>query len=71
MEAALYAMGCLCQLSVEFAQCALEKLVDMVYTMQTPPNVKLAAIRVFAKLGLSPSLSAKAQKVDTSRTLCI
>lgn len=71
MEAALYAMGCLCELSVEFAQCALEKLVDMSYTMQTPPDIKLAAIRVFSKLGLSPSLSVKAQKVVTCRTLAI
>lgn len=64
MEAALNAMGCLCELSPEFAQVAFDKLVFMVNAMETPPVIKLSAIRVFPKLAQSPYLSIQAHEVD-------
>ena len=64
MEAALNAMGCLCELSPKFAQVAFDKLVFMVNAMETPPAIKLSAIRVFPKLAHSPYLSIQAHEVD-------
>jgi hypothetical protein len=64
-------MGCLCELSPEFAQVAFDKLVFMVNAMETPPAIKLSAIRVFPKLAQSPYLSIQAHEVDISCNLCL
>lgn len=63
MEAALFATGCLCELSLHFAEIAFEKVVDMTNAMGSSPALKLSAIRVFSKLGASPHLSIQAHEV--------
>ena len=63
VEAALFATGCLSELSTNYAQIAFEKVVDMANAMGSSPAIKLAAIRVFSKFGVSPHLSLEAQEV--------
>lgn len=62
-EAALFAAGCLCELSPHYAQIALEKVVEMANAMGSSPALKLSAIRVFSKLGASPHLALQAHGV--------
>lgn len=64
VEAAFFAMGRLCELSTTFAAMSFDQVVVMVNAMETPPKVQRLAIRIFAKVGLSPSLSSQAQKVQ-------
>lgn len=63
VDAALFATGCLCELSSNYAQVAFEKVVDMANAMGSSPATKLAAIRVFSKFGVSPHLSLEAHEV--------
>lgn len=63
VEAALFATGCLCELSLHYAQIAFEKVVDMANAMGSSTALKLSAIRVFSKLGASPHLSLQAHEV--------
>lgn len=63
VDAALFATGCLCELSSNYAQIAFEKVVDMANAMGSSPAMKLAAIRVFSKFGVSPHLSLGAHEV--------
>lgn len=63
VEAALFAMGCLCELSLSFAEIVLEKVVEIANAMGSSPATKLSAIRVFSKLGVSPHLAFKAHEV--------
>jgi hypothetical protein len=64
VEAAFFAMGRLCELSTTFAAMSFDQVVVMVNAMETSPKVQRLAIRIFAKVGLSPSLSSQAQKVQ-------
>ena len=63
VRAALYAAACFCELSDDFASVVLEMLVNMVSSSQTALGVRLAGVRVFAKMGCSSSLAHRAYKV--------
>lgn len=69
VEAALFAMGCLCELSLSFAEIVLEKVVEIANAMGSSPATKLSAIRVFSKLGVSPHLAFKAHEAGESLML--
>ncbi|KAG0565001.1 hypothetical protein KC19_8G155500 [Ceratodon purpureus] len=69
VDAALFATGCLCELSSNYAQVAFEKVVDMANAMGSSPATKLAAIRVFSKFGVSPHLSLAAHEEGESLLL--
>lgn len=64
VEAALFATGRLCELSLNYAHIAFEKVVDMANAMGSSLAIKLSAIRVFSKLGASPHLSLEAHEVS-------
>uniref|UniRef100_A0A5B6ZPJ9 Integrator complex subunit 7 n=1 Tax=Davidia involucrata TaxID=16924 RepID=A0A5B6ZPJ9_DAVIN len=62
VEASLFAAGCFSELSDDFAFVLLEILVNMLTSSETLPTVRLAGVRVFAKMGCSSSLAKKAYK---------
>ncbi|KAJ0988703.1 hypothetical protein J5N97_007059 [Dioscorea zingiberensis] len=61
VKASLFAAGCLCRLSEDFAFIVMEILINMI-SSKSPPDVKLAAIRVFARLRCSVFITTKAYK---------
>lgn len=63
VEGAFFAISCLCEVSVPFAAQAMIKVTAMVNAMGTAPEVKRLAIRLFAKMHLSPQLSLEAHEV--------
>ncbi|CAM6129971.1 unnamed protein product [Calypogeia fissa] len=60
VTAALFAMGCLSELSDEFAAHSLQKSFEIINAMETPPQVKVLAVRLFARVGNSSVLSLQA-----------
>lgn len=64
MKAALFAAGCLCELSDDFANVFLEILRTMVLSQEISRGIKLAGGRAFAKMWCSFSLAEKAYKVQ-------
>ncbi|RVX06836.1 hypothetical protein CK203_014968 [Vitis vinifera] len=63
VRASFYAAACFCELSDDFASVILEILVNMLSSSQMMSAVRLAAVRVFAKMGCSSSLAHRAYKV--------
>ncbi|BBN06107.1 integrator complex subunit 7 [Marchantia polymorpha subsp. ruderalis] len=63
VSAAFFAMGCLSELSDDFAEQALEKTYEMINAMSTTPQMKVWAVRFFSKMGHSPALSLQAHEM--------
>ncbi|XP_057441624.1 uncharacterized protein LOC130733460 isoform X2 [Lotus japonicus] len=61
--ASLFAAGCFCEISDDFACITLEMLFNMVNTPAVSLPIKLAAVRVFAKFKCSDSVASKAYKI--------
>lgn len=64
VHAALYAMGCFCEVSEHFSLLALEHISDLVNAMETAPKARIQAIHVFSQMHLSMSVSLKAHEVS-------
>lgn len=63
VKASLFAAGCFCEISDDFACVALEMLVNMVTSSEITLPVKLDAARVFTKFRCSYSVANTAYKV--------
>ncbi|KAG6542928.1 hypothetical protein Mapa_015619 [Marchantia paleacea] len=63
VSAAFFAMGCLSELSDDFAEHALEKTFEMINAMETTPQMKVWAVRFFSEMGHSPALSLQAHEM--------
>ncbi|KAM0936042.1 putative integrator complex subunit 7 [Dioscorea sansibarensis] len=61
VKASLFAAGCLCRLSEDFAFVVMEVLINMIVS-ESPFDVKLAAIHAFARLRCSLSITTRAYK---------
>ncbi|TXG57895.1 hypothetical protein EZV62_015724 [Acer yangbiense] len=62
VRASLFAAGCFSELADDFASVVLEMLVNIVTYPETVSTVRLAAVRVFAKMGFSFSIANRAYK---------
>lgn len=62
VNAALFAASCLCEFSKDFSSIVLEKAIRMVNAMKTVPEIKAGAVRLFARMGHSPTLAHAAQE---------
>jgi len=62
-RASLFAAGCFCEISDDFACITLEMLFNMMNSPEVSLPIKLAAARVFAKFKCSYSVAKKAYKV--------
>ena len=63
MKASLFAAGCFCEISDDFASTTLEMLVNMVTSSEISLPVKLDAAGVFRKFRCSYSVANKAYEV--------
>ena len=61
----MFAAGCFSELADDFASVVLEMLVNIVTYPETVSTVRLAAVRVFAKMGFSFSIANRAYKVSS------
>lgn len=68
MKAALFAAGCLSELSDDFANVFLEILKTMVSSREISSDIKLAGVRAFSKIWCPFSLAGKAYKVQRLST---
>ena len=59
----MFAAGCFSELADDFASVLLEMLVNIVTYSETESTVRLAAARVFVKMGCSYSVAKRAYKV--------
>ena len=62
-KAALFAAGCFCDISDDFPSVVLEMLVNMMASSEVLLPIRLAAVRVYAKVGNSFSTATRAYKV--------
>lgn len=62
-RASLFAAGCFCEISDDFACITLEMLFNMMNSPEVSLPIKLAAARVFAKFKCSYSVAKKAYKI--------
>ncbi|KAD2393388.1 hypothetical protein E3N88_40365 [Mikania micrantha] len=69
VKASLFAAGCFCEFSDDFACVFLEMLVRVVSSSDMPIAGRLAGIRAFAKLGRSSALSSRAYEEGTKLIL--
>ncbi|KAL3651055.1 hypothetical protein CASFOL_007458 [Castilleja foliolosa] len=69
VKAALFAAGCLSELSDDFANIFLEILMTMVLSLEVSSDVKLAGARAFGKLWCPFSVADKAYKLTGSNLL--
>ncbi|PWA63347.1 ARM repeat superfamily protein [Artemisia annua] len=60
VKASLFAAGCFCELSDDFARVLLEMLVNMVSSSDVAIAGRIAGVRAFAKLGSSSVICSKA-----------
>lgn len=63
VKASLFAAGCLCELSEDFACVVLVKLNNMITSSTTSFDAKLVAARAFSKMGCSSLVANRAYKV--------
>ncbi|PRQ36839.1 putative integrator complex subunit 7 [Rosa chinensis] len=63
VKASLFAAGCFAELSEDFARVVLEMLLHMLNSPETLPGIRLAGVRMFAKVGFSHSIANNAYKV--------
>ncbi|XP_020241992.1 uncharacterized protein LOC109820275 isoform X2 [Asparagus officinalis] len=71
VKAALFAAGCFCRLSEDFACVVLEMLVGIITSEKISLDVKLGAIRIFARMRCSSSIAYKAYKAGKELMLCL
>ncbi|KOM56515.1 hypothetical protein LR48_Vigan10g240700 [Vigna angularis] len=69
VRASLYATGCLCEVSDDFASVSVEMLFNIMSSSSVSLQVKLAAARVLAKCKSSYSVSHKAYKTGMELVL--
>ncbi|CAH8345934.1 unnamed protein product [Eruca vesicaria subsp. sativa] len=63
VRASLFAAGYFCEVADDFALVVLGMLNDMVKFPELLPKTRLAAVRVFAKMGCSHAISSRAFKI--------
>lgn len=63
VRSSLFAAGCFCEVSEDFALVVLGMLNGMVKFPGLMPKTRLAAVRVFAKMGCSHAIASRAFKV--------
>ncbi|KAL7590418.1 hypothetical protein Lser_V15G36842 [Lactuca serriola] len=70
VKASLFAAGCFCEFSDDFARVLLEMLVNMVSSPEMPIASRVAGVRAFSKLGRSSTLNSKAYEEGLKLILC-
>ncbi|PON72739.1 Coatomer beta subunit [Parasponia andersonii] len=68
-KAALFAAGCFCEFSDDFPCILLEMLVSLMTSTETLLPIRLAAARVYAKMGYSFSTATRAYKTGLKLVL--
>ncbi|CAN8274408.1 unnamed protein product [Cochlearia groenlandica] len=63
VRSALFAAGCFCEVADDFALVVVGMLNDMVKFPDIMPKTRLAAVRVFAKMGCSHTIAIRAFKI--------
>lgn len=63
VKAALFASGCFCELSSDFASVVLEMLVNLVTSPDVPSTVRWAGVRIFSRMECSYAIADRAYKV--------
>ncbi|XP_033128978.1 uncharacterized protein LOC103857948 [Brassica rapa] len=63
VRSSLFAAGCFCEVADDFALVVLGMLNDMVKFPELMPKTRLAAVRVFAKMGSSHAIANRAFKI--------
>lgn len=63
VRSALFAAACFCEVADDFALVVLGMLNDMVKFPEIMQKTRLAAVRVFAKMGCSHAIANRAFKV--------
>ncbi|KAF8102940.1 hypothetical protein N665_0190s0057 [Sinapis alba] len=63
VRSSLFAAGCFCEVADDFALVVLGMLNDMVKFPELMPKTRLAAVRVFAKMGCSHAIASRAFKI--------
>ncbi|ESQ55358.1 hypothetical protein EUTSA_v10024260mg [Eutrema salsugineum] len=63
VRSSLFAAACFCEVADDFALVVLGMLNDMVKFPELMPKTRLAAVRVFAKMGCSHAIANKAFKI--------
>ncbi|RWR86893.1 hypothetical protein CKAN_01581500 [Cinnamomum micranthum f. kanehirae] len=69
VKASLFAAGCLCELSEDFACVVLVKLNNMINSSTTSFDAKLVAARAFSKMGCSSLIANRAYKIGKKLVL--
>ncbi|KAK3189022.1 hypothetical protein Dsin_028583 [Dipteronia sinensis] len=69
VRASLFAAGCFSEIADDFASVVLEILVNIVTYSETVSAVRLAAVRIFAKMGCSYSIANRAYKTGLKLVL--
>ncbi|KAI5059209.1 hypothetical protein GOP47_0025528 [Adiantum capillus-veneris] len=69
VQAAVFALSCLCSISENFAVLAVGQIHDMIIAKETTPNTKIQAISVFAQMSSSIVSALKAH--ETGKTLMV
>lgn len=63
VKASLFAAGCFCLLSEDFAHITLEILINIVCSTQLSYDVAIAAIRAISRMRCSSAVASRAYKV--------
>lgn len=63
VRSSLFAAACFCEVADDFALVVFGMLHDMVKLPELMPKIRLAAVRVFAKMGSSHAIANRAFKV--------
>lgn len=71
VKAALFAAGCFCRLSEDFACIVLEILIGIMSSSETASGMKLSIVRVFARMRCSSSTLNRAYKAGKELMLCL
>ncbi|KAG8635607.1 hypothetical protein MANES_16G050600v8 [Manihot esculenta] len=69
VKASLFAAGCFCDLAADFASVALEILLNVVISPSTSMAIRIAGVRLFAKMGCSYSIATRAHKIGLKLVL--
>ncbi|XVF46063.1 hypothetical protein PTKIN_Ptkin02bG0258000 [Pterospermum kingtungense] len=69
VKASIFAAGCFCELADDFASVVLEMQTNMLASVETVPDVRLAGASVFTRMICSHSVSSKAYKTGVKLVL--
>ncbi|XP_050232717.1 uncharacterized protein LOC126681259 [Mercurialis annua] len=69
VKSSLFAASCFCELAADFASVVLEMLLNIILLPEASLTIRLAGVKVFAKMGSSYSIANKAYKIGLKLVL--